>query len=128
MRPRPIVPPGKAGLLLIAVATVPLILGRCKPFAKRVGSKLVEWGEKLQKEDKEAAEVPTNSSAQEAEVDAARTSPSASIEEANKPIAPRTPAKKTPSKAKPATTKKSVGNSKSGAGSKVKKASAKPKT
>jgi hypothetical protein len=64
MRPRPIIPPGKAGVLVLAAATVPLLLSRCKPFAKKVGEKMVEWGEKLQKEvekpEPPKAEPPSN--------------------------------------------------------------------
>ncbi|MBI1757329.1 MAG: hypothetical protein HYR64_09515 [Fimbriimonas ginsengisoli] len=53
--PRGIVPPGRLGLLLIAAAMVPVVLARCKPFAKKVGEALVKAGEKL----KETAEEPT---------------------------------------------------------------------
>ena len=64
MRPRPIIPPGKAGVLVLAAATVPLLISRCKPFAKKMGEKMVEWGEKLQKEalkpEPPKAEPPSN--------------------------------------------------------------------
>lgn len=49
MRHRPI-PSGTTGLIVLAVAAVPLVLSRCKPLAKRVGEKLVSWGEELKKE------------------------------------------------------------------------------
>lgn len=132
MRPRPIVPPGKAGLFVIAVATVPLILSKCKPFAKRVGSKLVEWGEKLQKEETEttmpeAAKAPANTNVSETKEEAVKTSTSAPVEDMNKPPAPKTAAKKSAPKAKPTAAKKPVTSTKAGTGNKAKKAPAKPK-
>jgi hypothetical protein len=50
MRIRPIIPIGPAGLLVLAVAAVPILVSRSKPTARKIGKKLIEWGEGLLKE------------------------------------------------------------------------------
>jgi hypothetical protein len=61
MRVRPVFPIGRSGLLVLAAAAVPLVLSKCKPAAKWVGEKMVEWGEQLRKEG-EAPETAADSS------------------------------------------------------------------
>ncbi|MBC8064354.1 MAG: hypothetical protein H7Y17_05955, partial [Chlorobia bacterium] len=60
MRSRPLIPGGRGGLLVLAIAAVPIVLNRCKPFAKKVGEKMVEWGEKIKKDADRTESPATN--------------------------------------------------------------------
>ncbi|HJP83879.1 MAG TPA: hypothetical protein VJ835_10285 [Fimbriimonadaceae bacterium] len=50
---RPVVS-GKAGLIVLAAAAIPVAIAQFKPAAKKLGEKMVEWGEKLQRDAQEA--------------------------------------------------------------------------
>lgn len=110
MRSRPLIPGGRGGLLVLAVAAVPIVLNRCKPFAKKVSEKMVEWGEKIKKD----ADRPETTVAEKTSSNAdMRTAPtqeetlkSASPtgkEEVAEQIAAAATKKKSPPKPKPAT-------------------------
>jgi hypothetical protein len=113
MRPRPIIPPGRAGLLVLAAATVPIVISRCKPLAKRVGEKMVEWGEKLQKEARKPDPQPEPAKAEEAVATATAVAEPVAAEPAEPPkpkpkaaapkkaaAKPKTATKKSPPKSK----------------------------
>lgn len=115
MRTRPLIPGGQGGLLLLAVAAVPIVLNRCKPLAKKVGEKMVEWGEKIQNE----ANRPNSSvdSEKSSNADMNKSTPNETLEaaspagkeEVKEQIAAQTVKKKSPPKPKAATeTKKKV--------------------
>lgn len=94
------VPPGKAGLIIVAASAAAIALSRCKPFAAKVGKKMAEWGEELQKhaaaEEKPAEATATAEPAAKAEPEVKEEKP------ADKATAP----KKTTAKPKAATAKK----------------------
>ncbi len=60
MRVPPRVSMGKGGLLILAVAALPIALRKFKPAAKRVGEKMVEWGEKLQRDTEKNSNSSSN--------------------------------------------------------------------
>lgn len=134
MRSRPLIPGGRGGLLVLAVAAVPIVLNRCKPFAKRVGEKMVEWGEKIKKD----ADRPETTVVEETSSNAdMRTTPtqeetlkSASPtgkEEVTEQIAAAATKKKSPPKPKAATTtKKAPAKAKAGTDTNPKKPTKKP--
>ena len=64
MSGRSSIPPGKAGLIVLAVATLPILLRKCKPLVKVVGSGLTKFGEAMTK----AAEEPMDHVKTEAKV------------------------------------------------------------
>lgn len=77
---RGVIPPGRAGLLILVAALVPVVLGRAKPWARKVGQGLVKLGEKIQEGVEEAV----------VESKAAKPAPKA----AAKPAPPKTSAAK----------------------------------
>ena len=48
------IPPGKAGLVVLAAAAIPVVIGAAKPLARAVGRGLSKIGEKLQEAAAEA--------------------------------------------------------------------------
>lgn len=46
---------GRTGILILAIAAIPLVYKACKPALKRIGEELSKIGEKLQKEGAEVA-------------------------------------------------------------------------
>ncbi len=126
MRSRPFIPGGRGGLLVLAAAAVPLVLSRCKPLAKKVGEKMVQWGEKIQKDaDRpDSTTVEETSSNADVNTSAEETLQSASPtgkEEVKEQIAAETAKKKTPPKPKAATVKKAAPKAKPGASPNPKK-------
>jgi hypothetical protein len=59
--PRGVIPPGKAGLVILAAAVVPVVVKNFRPFAKTVGQGFVAMGEKI----KEAAKGKSQEEVQE---------------------------------------------------------------
>ncbi|MCB8933544.1 MAG: hypothetical protein M9921_14820 [Fimbriimonadaceae bacterium] len=108
---RGVIPPGKAGLLVLAAAMVPIVLGKAKPWAKKFGQGLVKLGEKLQEGAEEAAaEVQPEAAAPKAEAKPTPPKPAAAKATARpappKPAAAKSKAaprqrKTTAAKAKP---------------------------
>lgn len=49
MSGRPIIPPGKAGLVVLAAALAPVVLRKFKPFAAAVGKGLSKMGDQMVK-------------------------------------------------------------------------------
>jgi len=48
------IPPGKAGLVVLAAAAIPVVIGAAKPLARAVGRGLTKIGDKLQEAAAEA--------------------------------------------------------------------------
>ena len=48
------IPPGKAGLVVLAAAAIPVVIGAAKPFARAIGRGLTKIGDKLQEAASEA--------------------------------------------------------------------------
>ncbi len=92
MSGRSSIPPGKAGLVVLAVATLPILLKKCKPLVKVVGSGLTKFGEAMTK----AAEEP---------MDPVKTEAKVADEVKPKPKPRPKPVAKTPTKPKPKTPK-----------------------
>ena len=105
MRVRPIVPGGRAGLLLLAAAAVPIVLSRSKSLSRKLGDKLVEWGEQLRREAdrmESSAQAPKSSNPVVKEAAHSETHESASPtgkEEVKEQIASKTAQRKAPPKA-----------------------------
>ena len=111
MRPRPIIPGGKAGLLVLAAATVPLLISVCKPAAKRIGEQMMEWGEKLKKDAEKVEEPAAAKSSSKADMKATpaeetlKAASPAGKEEVKAQVASTAAKKKAPPKPKAATPK-----------------------
>jgi hypothetical protein len=124
---RPLIPIGRGGLLVLAVAAIPLVISKCKPVAKQVGDKLVEWGEKLKKDadrtdTTEASSTSSKADMQEPTVEETLKSASpAGKEEVKTQSAAKNAGAKAPPKAKPAATKKTAPKAKPGAATNPKK-------
>ena len=132
MRSRPLIPGGRTGLFVLAAAAVPIVLSRCKPFAKKLGAKMVEWGERINKEadrpdsatsEKTSSNPDVETPTKDETLDSA--SP-AGKEEVKEQIAAETVKKKAPPKPKAGTPKKSVPKSKPGESPNPKKPTKKP--
>ena len=134
MRTRPLIPGGRGGLLVLAVAAVPIVLNRCKPFAKKVGEKMVEWGEKIKKDADRPETTVSEDTSSNADM---RTTPTqeetlksaspAGKEEVKEHIAAAAVKKKSPPKPKAATpTKKAPSKAKAGTVTNPKKPTKKP--
>lgn len=93
---RGVIPPGRAGLLILVAALVPVVLGKAKPWAKKVGQGLVKLGEKIQEGVEEAV----------VEAKAAKPAPKAAAKPAEKPVAKPAPPKTAAAKPKPAARKR----------------------
>lgn len=52
------IPPGRAGLIVLAVALVPVALAKVKPLAKKLGEELIKIGENLKGSAAEVVEAP----------------------------------------------------------------------
>lgn len=132
MRSRPFIPGGRGGLLVLAAAAVPLVLSRCKPLAKKVGEKMVQWGEKIQKDADRPDSTTVEETSSNADVKATteeETLKSASPtgkEEVKEQIAAETAKKKAPPKPKAATAKKATPKAKPGASTNPKKPTKQP--
>lgn len=132
MRSRPLIPGGRGGLLLLAAAAVPLVLSRCKPLAKKVGEKMVQWGEKIRKEadrpDSATAEKASSNSDVETPTkdETLESSSPTGKEEVKEQIASETAKKKTPPKTKAAAPKKPAPKAKPGESTNPKKPTKKP--
>lgn len=87
-----LIPPGKAGLVMLAVAFAPLALAACKPLARGLGKFLKKAGE--------MAERVADSS----QIDAQEEVKTETVAEPKKAAAPKkaTPRKKAAPKSKPA--------------------------
>ena len=55
---RSIVPPGKAGLILIFALATPIVLATCRPLTRRIGEEMKKIGEKLQEFADEGTDKP----------------------------------------------------------------------
>jgi len=55
---RSIVPPGKAGLILIFALATPVVLATCRPLTRRIGEEMKKIGEKLQEFADEGTDKP----------------------------------------------------------------------
>lgn len=136
MRSRPLIPGGRGGLLVLALAAVPIVLNRCKPFAKKVGEKMVEWGEKIKKDaDRPETTVVGDSSSKSdmktsTQDETLKSSSPAGKEEVKEQVAAATAPKKTPPKPKAAasTAKKPAAKPKAGTTTNPKKPTKKPPT
>ncbi len=121
-------------MLILAFAAVPIVLSRCKPLAKQVGQKLVQWGESLQK-DAEKMDSPTegkpssNSNMKESRQDETlKSSSPAGKGEISEQIAADVAPKAVPSKPKATTaSKKPASKPKAGTITNPKKPTTKPK-
>jgi hypothetical protein len=99
---------------VLAFAAVPLIISSCKPVAKKVGEKLVEWGEKLRKDSEEVeappvvAEPSSNATVKEdVSAQTVKTASPTGKDEVKAQVASKTAKAKAPPKAaKPAAAKK----------------------
>ncbi len=111
---------GKLGLIVVATALVGVAIKKSKPFAKKVGEKLVKFGEELQREDptpppvvKDDATVAETPAAEPSATvkEPAKMKPDAESSEAEAPAksgepTPKpAPKKKAPAAKKPATAK-----------------------
>lgn len=126
---RPLIPLGRGGLLVLAVAAIPILISKCKPVAKQVGEKLKEWGDKLEKEadrtpPTEPAQASSNADMQEPTVDETIKSASpAGKEEVKVQAAAKTAKAKAPPKPKTTTVKKAAPKAKPGTNTNPKKPS-----
>lgn len=127
MRVRPIVPVGRAALLTLAAASLPLLLSKCKPAAKWLGEKMVEWGEQLKKdaESPEPAKESSKADMQKADEQTLKSASPATKEEVKGAVAAKASQQAAPPKPKAATKKQAP--KKAGATTNPKKPSPKPK-
>lgn len=127
MQVRPVISLGRSGLLVLAAAAVPLVLSTCKPAAKWVGEKLVEWGEKLKKESESAepAAESSKSDMKKADEKLLRGASPAGKEEIKEGIAAK--ATKQTSPPKPKAPVKKATSTRAGTSTNPKKTSPKPK-
>lgn len=105
--------PGRAGIIMLAAAAVPVIITACKPLAKAVGKGLIAAGEALKKAGEETVEPKKETVASKPSTSAASAPPK--VEEAP-PVKVASKVKQSkPKKApemkasKPAKAKKSAG-------------------
>ena len=63
MRRNGVVPPGRLGLIVLAVCAVPIVLKQMKPFVRWLGSKLSEAGDTVTKMAQEVDRPPYNPAA-----------------------------------------------------------------
>lgn len=112
------IPPGKAGLVVLAAAAIPVVIGAAKPFARAIGRGLTKIGDKLQEaaaeakngsavkpEPPKAEPAKTEAKAPEAEVTVAvaegQIAAEAAVAEPEKPPVVEKPAKKAKLKVAP---------------------------
>lgn len=129
MRVRPIIPGGRAGLLMLAAASIPLVLSKCKPAAKWLGEKMVEWGEQLRKDAESPESKPPSSKEtikKASDGDLLKSASPATKEEVKEEIAAAATKKPAPPKPKSATKKPTP--TKAGTATNPKKTAAKPKS
>lgn len=128
------IPGGRTGLFVLAAASVPIVLSRCKPLAKKLGEKMVEWGERIKKEADGPASTTTVETSSKADMgttptqdETLKAASPAGKEEVKEQIAAQTAKKKSPPKPKAATaTKKSAEKPKAGTTTNPKKPTKKP--
>jgi hypothetical protein len=112
---RPFVPVGRSGLLVLGFAAASLAIAQCKPLAKKVGEKLVQWGESMKREAEETEPTTSEETASKTEVKNAATTEEtvksaspAGKEEVKAQTAAQTAPKKTPPKPKATAKKKAA--------------------
>lgn len=127
MRVRPNIPVGRTGLLVLAAASVPLLLSKVKPAAKWVGEKMVEWGEQLKKEAESPGPVKesSNGDMRKSDEKILRSASPATKEEIKEDIAAKASKKASPPAPKAAVKKPT--STKAGTATNPKKTSTKPK-
>lgn len=85
---RSVIPPGKAGLIVLAAAVVPIVLKKMKPVTRAVGKGLANMGEMLVKSAEEPQdEVKKETAAPPKSASAKRPRPSQRKTQTRKPKA-----------------------------------------